>query len=212
MAKFIEAENISQAWLKGCQLILNLGFRTEKKVKLHNFSLIIKSIQVDPTIDRLFKSHMNMKIFQETLDVVSSEKVIGEHPSYWRRLIGKEIFKINQIERIISRLRMQPHSTKLTFCIYTPEDFDRKYVPCILAGELRVESGKLNLTALIRSEDFGNKAYADYLGLARILEYLSERANLRPGGLILHIVTGFINNKDVARIKNILALSGLKIF
>ncbi|MEM3499843.1 MAG: thymidylate synthase [Candidatus Bilamarchaeaceae archaeon] len=210
MAKVIEVENISQAWLEGCRLILTYGISTRKKVKLHNFSICIKSLQLDPRIDNFFKANMDMKVFQRTLDIVASEKIVGDHPNYWRRLIGREEFKTNQITRVISRLKEQPYSTKLTLCVYSPTDFDRKYVPCILVAELRTEREKLYMTVLIRSEDFGSKAYADYIGLARILQYIAEKSGLQPGGMILHIVTGFIANRDVEHIKNILTSLGKK--
>lgn len=211
MAKLIEVENISQAWLEGCRLILTYGIRTREKVKLQNFSLSIKSLQLEPKIDNLFRTNMDMRVFQRTLDIVTSEKIVGEHPSYWRRLIGLEEFKMNQITRVISRLQRQPYSTKLTLSVYSPTDFDRKYVPCILIAELRTEREKLYMTVLIRSEDFGNKAYADYLGLARILQHIAEKSSLQPGEMILHIVTGFIANRDVERIKNILVALGQKV-
>lgn len=211
MAKLIEVENISQAWLEGCRLILTYGIRTREKVKLQNFSLSIKSLQLEPKIDNLFRTNMDMRVFQRTLDIVTSEKIVGEHPSYWRRLIGLEEFKMNQITRVISRLQRQPYSTKLTLSVYSPTDFNRKYVPCILIAELRTEREKLYMTVLIRSEDFGNKAYADYLGLARILQHIAEKSSLQPGEMILHIVTGFIANRDVERIKNILVALGQKV-
>lgn len=210
MLKLVEAENISQAWLKGCQLILTYGIRTREKVKLHNFSLSIKNLQVDPEIDNLFRTNMDMRVFQRTLDIVSSDRPAGEHPSYWRRLRGLEEFKMDQISKVISRLQKQPNSTKLTLCVYSPTDFDRKYVPCILVAELRVEKEKLHMTVLIRSEDFGSKAYADYLGLARILQHIAKESNLQPGGMIVHVVTGFIASRDVERIKNILLHLGPK--
>jgi len=206
MVKIIKAKNISQAWVKGCEVILNEGFWTRKKVKLHNLVVEIETLETEKLFEELFQNYMDMEVFKRTLQVVSSEKSLGSHPSYWRRLKGKEEFKIDQIAQAISRLKLQPHSTKLTLCIYTPKDFSRKYTPCILCAELRVIEHKLYLTAFIRSQDFAKKSYADYLGLVKIIQKISEKTNIPQGGIVAHIITASINRADVGKVKKVIEL------
>ncbi|XOB40475.1 MAG: thymidylate synthase [Candidatus Nealsonbacteria bacterium] len=204
MVRLIEADNISEAWLKGCECIINYGFRTKRKIKLHNLIAEIKNITLDKYIDEQFRNYMNLRIFKRTLDIVSSDQNLNSHPNYWRRLKGKEEFKIDQVARVISRLRKQPHSTKLTLCIYSPNDFKKMYTPCILCAELRVNKRRLNMTAFIRSQDFANKSYADYIGLSSILKRIGENSNIKPGAILTHTITAFIAYKDLSRMKSFL--------
>jgi len=206
MVKLIEAENISLAWLKGCECIINHGFQTKRKIKLHNLIVNIKNLETNKSLNKLFRTHMDMKIFKRTLDIVSSEESFGLHPNYWRRLKGQEEFKVDQVAQVISRLKEQPHSPKLTMCIYTPDDFNRKYIPCILCAELRVEKHRLYLNAFVRSQDFGKKSYADYIGLARILQRIAENSNIQPGGMLVHTITASIERSDLNRVKMVLKL------
>lgn len=204
MVKLIEAENISLAWIKGSESIVAYGFRTKEKIKLHNLIVDIKSLDVDERFHKLYETHMDMKVFQRTLNIVSSDESFIPHPSYWRRLKGREEFKIDQITQVISRLKEQPHSTKLTLCVYTPTDFNKQYTPCILCAELRVEKQRLYMTVLTRSQDFGKKSYADYIGLSRILQRIGGGSGIQPGGMIVHTMTASIAFSDLTRVKTLI--------
>lgn len=206
MVRLIEAENISLAWVKGCDCIMREGFHSKDKVKFHNLIVSIEKMETDKSLDRLFETHMDMKVFKRTLDIVSSEQSFSPHPNYWKRLKGQEEFRIDQIAQVISRLKSQPHSTKLTLSIYTPNDFNRNFVPCILCAELRVERHRLCLTAFVRSQDFGKKSYADYMGLGRILQRIAEGSNIQPGGMLVHTITASISHSDLNRVGMVLEL------
>ena len=205
MATFTEARNVSQAWVRGCEAIIARGFRTKGKIKLLNLIVDIRNLDRDESFEELYGRYMDMEVFKRTVEIVSSDKSFGLHPSYWKRLKGKEKFRVDQISQVISRLKKQPHSTKLTLQIYTPDDFQEKYTPCILCVELRVERQNLSMSVFIRSQDFGRKSYADYIGLSHILQRIAEDSSIPLGGMVVHTVTASINRQDLPRVSALLS-------
>lgn len=205
MAVFIKAENISQAWILGCGAIMKQGFETRTNIKLHNLIIDIGCLDTDDSFNQLYAKYMNMEVFDRTLRIVCANERFGAHPSYWRRLTGKEGFGIDQISRVVSRLKKQPHSTKLTLQVYKPEDFQKNYTPCILCMELRVENQQLFMSVFTRSQDFGKKSYADYRGLSSILKGIGRKANISVGGMVVHTVSASISRRDLQSVTTLIS-------
>jgi len=59
--------------------------------------------------------------------------------------------------------------------------------PCWQFGEIaKGNSGELNLIAVYRNHDYFYKAFGNFIGLSKLLQYICEQTNCEPGKLIIH--------------------------
>jgi len=127
--------------------------------------------------------------------------------TYFQRMIawsGKQR-KVNQLETIIQRLhsglkRSNPLSSAYEIGLSDVEEMDtnteeiRIYqpgkdgriigFPCLSHISLTLDKRKLHLTALYRNQYFIQKAYGNFLGLSRLLSFLSQEIGCEPGQLV----------------------------
>jgi len=188
----IEAENPSEAWYEAAKFILQNGKNVGNlKEVLYLFVEIKNPLKVNEEIDNAFKNipALGKKSGREwiewginQLNVSSSIQDKSWLDRYITRLT-KYRNKVNQLAYVISRLKEKPKSKQL-FCTTFDPEVDIKpnmpynpRMPCLTAIDLKERENKLNLFSLFRSHDFGRKAYGNYLGLGRLLEYLCKESN-----------------------------------
>jgi hypothetical protein len=110
----------------------------------------------------------------------------------------------NQLQRVIERIgngeRRNPLSSAYELAltvpatdtestedlrIYTPgTDNSTMGFPCLSHISLTSTNGSLHMTAMYRNQHFLRKAYGNYVGLSRLLGFLSHETDLRPGELM----------------------------
>jgi hypothetical protein len=68
--------------------------------------------------------------------------------------------------------------------IFAPhKDTSRRAFPCLSMLSFQLDAGQVHLLAQYRYEYLVEKGYGNYLGLARLLEYVTEAVSLAPGQL-----------------------------
>ena len=66
--------------------------------------------------------------------------------------------------------------------IFAPhKDTGRRAFPCLSLLSFQLDAGQVHLLAQYRYEYLVEKGYGNYLGLARLLEYVAESVDLTPG-------------------------------
>lgn len=82
--------------------------------------------------------------------------------------------------------------TDVSTPIHTPDrDNGRRAFPCLSMCSFQLDNDRVHLLAQYRYEYLIEKAYGNYLGLARLLEYVATAAELAPGRLT--VVAGRIH-------------------
>jgi len=116
--------------------------------------------------------------------------------------------QLNQLGYIIERLKEKPRSKQLFATTFDPTidikpnmPYNPK-MPCLVAIDFKFRR-KLNLFALFRSHDFGRKAYGKYLGLGKLLAYVSEETNLKMGEVICLSLSAHIRLSELKEIQKI---------
>ncbi len=130
---------------------------------------------------------------------------------HWSPKDGKKQ-EINQIERVITTLRRELAKPNTLSSIYEVgicgvtdgfakdlsivppggdiriQDPDQavhsRGFPCLSHISLTYTRGRLHLTALYRNQHFIHKAYGNYLGLCRLLNFICREAGCEPGELV----------------------------
>jgi len=134
------------------------------------------------------------------------QKRYSKKDSYFDRLVnwpGAEGEPVNQLELLIDRMSKQlartgPLSSAYELALSHPTDgvggearvytpgVDRRLMsfPCLSHISLTLVGGKLHLSALYRNQDFIARAYGNYLGLARIGEFVAAETGCELGEVL----------------------------
>jgi len=67
--------------------------------------------------------------------------------------------------------------------------------PCWHFGEITINDDRsINLVAVYRKHDYYNKALGNFIGLAKLLEFICANTGREPGKLIIHSINAFNGN------------------
>lgn len=112
---------------------------------------------------------------------------------YFERLTrwpGRDGQAYNQLEAVIERLRSQlasPRTLRMVYdlAIFAP-DTDRvpRGFPCLAYINVKLVERRLRLTAHYRNHYFVERAYGNYLGLARLQRFIAAAAGIETDELI----------------------------
>lgn len=107
---------------------------------------------------------------------------------------------VNQIEKIVTKLRKNPESKSATISLIDPStDFDG-HMPCIVALDFKIRDSKLYVTGFFRSQDVGKKLYADIIALGTIQKKISELLSIKKGSVKIFISSAHIYEADFEKI------------
>ena len=143
------------------------------------------------------------------------------HGIYFERLVkwpGSNGNPINQIDNIIKRLIQQissPNPLRVVYealishpqldaTVYTP-GLDNNYgFPCLSFLSFKLEGDRLNLTAIYRNHYFFERAYGNYLGLARLLNFVCEEVGCPIGNLCVLSTHAQLETGTISIIRNMI--------
>lgn len=119
---------------------------------------------------------------------------------YFLRLIDFGDARINQLESVVRGLSGWGKNHKAAFVIHlssSETDSPRPLgAPCLQFCEFLRQGEKLSLLAVYRSHDYYLKALGNFVGLARLLQYVAQRAGLPVGSIVCHSTYAYLaNNK-----------------
>lgn len=108
---------------------------------------------------------------------------------FWRltHWVGRDGV-VNQLQEVIERLRSENRGRKLPavyeLVVYSP-GVDRRPIgfPCLSYVSLKLLTGSIHMTAVYRSHYFIERAYGNYLGLARLQQFIARSSGLHVGSL-----------------------------
>ena len=74
--------------------------------------------------------------------------------------------------------------------------------PCWQFGELVKNGNRIDLIAVYRNHDYFYKAFGNFIGLSRLLQYICMQSNKEPGKLIIHSTHAYYNSskKDLRQL------------
>ena len=126
--------------------------------------------------------------------------------TYFQRLIsfgrGFNHGQTNQLEAAIRSLRGgSPQRFFITFhltAVNVESNVRPLGGPCWQFGEvIRNSAGQIDLVAVYRNHDYFNKALGNFIGLAKLLEFICQESGQVPGQLIIHSIHGYSSTGTV---------------
>jgi hypothetical protein len=122
--------------------------------------------------------------------------------TYFLRMIKRDsqrqpkIVSRNPLDEVISKMRGELERGKgILRCAYELAVYDplddasiRMGFPCLSHVSLKLDPdyGRLHLTALYRNQQYIERAYGNFLGLARLHAFIAQETGLKVGELVCH--------------------------
>jgi len=218
MVNPIEGENTSETWLIALDFIVRNGKRQGglSREILSLVSVIRNPMETSHEVDQLFRKYIGAKWVAKGSNCIfpitpKSKKVTRPNWSknYWGRLT-KYRERVDQLDFIVRRLQNKPHSKQLSCVTFDPEVDIQPHrpfnpsMPCMIAVDIKLRNGKLNLFAMFRSYDFGRKAYGNYIGLGKLLNMLSNKTGYDVGEVVCYSVSAHVRTREFDSIKTLL--------
>jgi thymidylate synthase len=100
---------------------------------------------------------------------------------------------MNQLERIIQKLQTQlgsrgPKRFAYQAQIFVPgrDDASTMGFPCLSFVSFQLDRDRLSLTAAYRNQYYFGRALGNFIGLARLQQFVAQEVGLAPGSLTIH--------------------------
>jgi thymidylate synthase len=208
LGRFIRSRTITDAWRRGLNLIWRQGVEiTDERGTRIKELLALQVVVVDPYTDMIPQEY---SWNQDRLEDYAAQLQSGENPgfeyTYGERLRSWKMPEkpgqpveppIDQIDLLIQRLKTNPNTRRATAVTWIPPvDSAKEEVPCMIVDDFKLRDGRLNLTVLFRSHDFAGAYPANLYGLARLLEYVSDQVEARPGSISTTSASAHIYDHD----------------
>jgi len=195
----INCQTIGQAWLQTSKFLIEEGQMMkddDKDIKesINLLILIEKPNPEDETIQRFadpeWLKWMDSNFFKEK-DIPE----LGNAKSYALRLFNYGGQGINQIEKVIEKLKNKPESKSATITTFMPL-VDSSYIPCVSLLDFFIRDNMLKLNVYARSLDFGKKAYGNLVALAKIQKQVALALGQPIGEITLFVKSAHIYKEE----------------
>lgn len=126
--------------------------------------------------------------------------------TYFERMINYRSVKgvVNQLENVITAInrRNKLNSTSFTIVIEYPgsETIKHRGGPCLnyIAIQIDLSARRINMCATYRNHDFLARAYGNYLGLCKLLQFISNETGFNCGSLTCYSSHAYVPNRKKA--------------
>ena len=201
-----EFYNANEAFEYYLDYIRREGFTSDNGTKkLHNVSFCINFPMINDitTPERKWSKEYAEAEWQWYLsgDRRTSKlgEIYGKVPKIWKTMensagevnsnYGWQWNRGDQIDYVVSKLRMQPDTRQAAISIYDGKEWPqyRKDTPCTFAIHFTIDSGYLNMTVMMRSNDLWFGFCNDQYCFSSLQNLIADRLNL-PVGVYHHFV------------------------
>lgn len=206
IGRIIRAKTISDAWYRGLNIIQNHGqvITDERGSQIREFMDLMIIIE-DPYTDRIpHETAWN----EERLEEYAKQLISGENTQDFEYTYGQRLRnwngKVDQIDYVIEKLQQNPTSRRAIAVTWIPPtDTKVNEVPCMMLDDFKIRDGRIHLTTLFRSHDFGGAYPANLYGLSKLLEYVADRVGTKPGKITTISISAHIYDHDWDMVENI---------
>ncbi|MBD8591213.1 hypothetical protein IFT92_26095 [Peribacillus simplex] len=141
----------------------------------------------------LYREDDREKLYDRFNEIYPRLRQISSNQSgtYFGRLVAwnfemGECF--NQVEKTIEKLIKAKGSSRTIRVMYEMSIYDPKKdqttmmgFPCMSFISIKIRDDKLDLTSIYRNQHFVTKAYGNYLGLGRLLKFITDNTGFSVG-------------------------------
>jgi thymidylate synthase (methanogen type) len=211
----IIGKNVVDAWKKTLELIMNQGkdfIDKDKRVcrEILNFLLVIESLNdIEEPVDMMKSFKDFVYPSKEEFKNIMLDKInaSGYTYSYGHRLFNYRNVK-NQIDNFIYKiLKSNPNSRRAIALVYDPlidSLKNKKYTPGLISIYFRITNSKLEMNAVIRSNDFFIGWPANIYQLFMLQNYLADKLKIPTGKISVFSNSAHIFQEHFEKINKII--------
>ena len=211
----VVGETVAETWLKVLKTTLTFGYLKStdamKMKELCNLTAVITN--ENPNHFSVPKwMNINLKAIEKYVpQIISGRKNKGLYYTYGNRF--KSHFGIDQIERIVKRLKEDKNAREAIAILFDPRiDFEAKHRPCISLVQVLYNNEKIHLTAFVRSHDLFGGWPLNVFGLLKIQQEICQKTKLRPGPLTVISGSAHIYDFDWEKAEKLIKKNYLQVF
>ena len=124
------------------------------------------------------------------------------HEGKFAYTYNERINYMNQLDKIINRIKVDPHSRQLWLSTWDPtKDIDNlggiKRVPCSLGYNFQIREGKISIHYIMRSCDFITHYCNDVYLAIKLLEYVADATGYKVGSFNHTVFSLHAYHKDL---------------
>ena len=216
-------DNINEAWKHLSTNVLTLGDEVSGTKELQNVCFTINDINKNIlTIRKNFAPHYYLGELIWYASVINDVNFISDYGAIWKKLSDDGVTNnsaygyiiqhkhgFDQLDKVIELLKKDQNSRRAVVNINYANDkvIETKDEPCTIALQFFVRDGKVNTTAIMRSNDLWTGTPYDIFYFTELQKYVANKLNLEYGAYTHFATSLHIYNRDE---KNILDSINLK--
>ncbi|MFP4403726.1 MAG: thymidylate synthase [Candidatus Woesearchaeota archaeon] len=212
----IVSSNVIDAWKKSLRYIIDNGtdYNDTKRDfrQVLNFNLIITNPVDDINYPIRFLSESDYWVYPSIDEIKNIILSKDKNPSY-DFTYGQRLFnfsnKINQIDDYIIPLLKKDNFTRRGIVIFWDPNVDINTTtdqPGLLLCTFKIVDNKMNVTAIIRNNDFFVGFPATLYQINLLQEYTADKIGVEIGSIIFYSTTAHIYKENINLIENKLLL------
>jgi thymidylate synthase len=207
----LEARTVGEGWLLASRAILERGapatYDGQATRELALLALAVERPASDDAVIAALGDDKRLAWMQTNFAVDEDVPELGDSKSYAARLFNYAGTGRDQIAWVVDRLRTDPASRSATITTFQPLT-DTAYLPCVSMLDFWLPAGALELIVYAHSLDFGKKAYANLVELARLQEHVAGELGVAVGRQVVHAKSAHVYEPEwalMARLADALA-------
>lgn len=150
---------------------------------------------------------------------MNSTEFISRFSKFWEKIsddgqtsnsaygfLMQEKFGFDQIETVIKLLKYDPNSRRAVINLNTPHPgvMITKDEPCTIALQFRIRKGKLDCTAMMRSNDIWFGTPYDVAFFTELQKYIAQRLDVEYGWYTHFATSLHLYDRDMDKVLNVL--------
>jgi thymidylate synthase len=218
----IETDSISQAWIEGLKLFkggdlhrYRYDSRLGPCVEIENLFFRIRKPRHNEDLTRLYPRSLSSVIdgyVGSFLDPDNIENSTNSKRLYeWKKGIGNSESRstdektLNQISRVVDRLRDAPNSRQNIASFWDPEiDWEHPNPVAPLLATFKARSYALHSTLIVRSVDAYLGTIPMFLGFVKLHDRIAREARIEPGSTSFFVWSYHVYEMDLPEIQDLI--------
>lgn len=201
----INKETLGKAWIEALRMIMNLGediWDEDVSLReLRNLYITINNISEEDIILKEFADYDRIQLMKQkyaTCGLVGDYKI--DYGSYIYNNNG-----VDQIQWVINRLRNKAETKSATITLHKPGE---TMLACLSMLDFKYRNGKLDMTAVYRSQNIYWSHPGNMLALRKIQEDVAASLGWEIGKVDLVVISAHIYKSDFRRVNDIIESIG----
>ncbi|MFH0860993.1 MAG: thymidylate synthase [Candidatus Altiarchaeota archaeon] len=211
MSYYIRGKTIAETWNR----LLNVIWYSGEDIKSQRGKtkeMLNLMCEVANPADRSIKGfpmgEEELKAYAKQLlskDRSGFEYTYGERLRAWGSdILDKPVDQLDAIAKTLKRSRGTRRATAVTWI--PPIDSKKEEVPCLILADFKVRDGKLNLTAVFRSNDMYGAWPANMYGLNKVNNFVAKKVGVKAGAITTLSISAHVYEHDYGNVKKALRI------